>query len=52
MSKAHPAAGVEVDDPAVAFQKLEEFAKRVLKVPKKEVDAKLLKDKSRRAKRR
>jgi hypothetical protein len=52
MSTPHkPAAHFEVDDPAAAFSKLENFARRVLAVPKKTIDRKLSKGKAPRKKR-
>jgi len=33
---------VEVDDPAAAFHKLEDFTRKILAVPKKETDRQVL----------
>lgn len=44
----HPAAPFEVENPAAAFRKLEDFARKVLAVPKKRVDAKLAADKGKK----
>jgi hypothetical protein len=43
---------IEVADPAAAFHKLEEFTRRILAVPKKEIDASLAREKSAKRKRR
>jgi hypothetical protein len=40
------AAPFEVENPAAAFHKLEQFARKVLAVPKKKIDAKLASEKS------
>jgi len=47
MSKDGPAPHA-VEDPQAAFQKLENFTRRLLSVPKKEVDQKLAREKSAR----
>ena len=41
-----PTAHFEVTDPSAAFQKLEDFTRRVLTVPKKQIDKKLPKKSS------
>jgi hypothetical protein len=43
---------VEVEDGVVAFHKLEEFTRKILAVPKKEIDASLAKEKRAKSKRR
>jgi hypothetical protein len=43
--KDGPMPQVEVPDAAVAFRKLEDFTRRMLAVPKKEIDARLEKEK-------
>jgi hypothetical protein len=35
------AAPFEVDNPAAAFHKLEDFTRKIIAVPKKKIDAKL-----------
>ena len=47
-----PAAHFEVADPAAAFQKFEDFTRRVLAVPKKKIDAKLALARKKKAKKR
>jgi len=42
---------VEVDNPAAAFQKLQDFTRRILSIPKKEIDRKLAAEKSTKKKR-
>jgi hypothetical protein len=36
---------IRVDDPEAAFHKLEEFTRRIMAIPKKEIDAKLATEK-------
>jgi hypothetical protein len=43
---------VEASDPAAARQKLEDFTRRILAVPKKKIDAMLTKEKAKRYKNR
>jgi hypothetical protein len=47
-----PAAHFEVTDPAVAFQKFEDFTRRVLAVPKKKIERKLAAEKIAKKKKR
>jgi hypothetical protein len=53
-SKAGSVPDIRVDDPAAAFRKLEDFTRRILAVPKKEIDRKLAAEKTakQRARRR
>jgi len=44
--KDGPVPHVEVPDAAVAFRKLENFTRRILGVPKKEIDVRLAKEKA------
>ncbi len=44
--KDHPAAPFEVEDPAAAFHKLENFARKVLAVPRKSIDRKLAQERA------
>ncbi len=50
--KDRPAAHFEVDDPKAAFQKLQAFARRILAVPKREVDTRAAAVRVRSAKKR
>lgn len=43
---------VEVEDGVAAFHKLEDFTRKILAVPKKEIDARLAKEKLARKRRR
>jgi hypothetical protein len=43
---------IRVADGAAAFHKLEEFTRRILAVPKKEIDGKLAKEKNAKKQRR
>jgi hypothetical protein len=47
-----PAAHFEVADPAAAFQKFEDFTRRVLAVPKKKIDQKLARQRTAKRKRK
>jgi len=49
--KDGPIPHVEVPDAAAAFHKLENFTRRILAVPKKEIDAKLAKESQEKKKR-
>ena len=51
-TKHHSAADFSVEDPAAAFQKFEDFTRRVLAVPKKKIDAKLALARKKKAKKR
>jgi hypothetical protein len=46
--KDHPAAHFEVDDPAAAFRRFQDAARKVLSAPKKAADKKPTKPKSAR----
>jgi hypothetical protein len=43
---------IRVENPEAAFHKLEDFTRRILAVPKKEIDARIAKGKTGRAKRK
>jgi hypothetical protein len=43
---------IRVADGAVAFHKLEEFTRRIMAVPKKEIDASLARERNKKSKRR
>ena len=47
----HEIPHVEVADGAVAFHKLQDFTRRILAVPKKEIDSKIAKERSRKRRR-
>jgi hypothetical protein len=53
-TKARTVPHIEVENPAEAFHKLEDFTKKILAVPKKEIDRKLAEEKTekKKAKRR
>jgi hypothetical protein len=51
-SANRPAAHFEVEDANEAFQKLEDFTRRVLAVPKKVIDRKLAAEKTAKQRRR
>lgn len=50
MSKDHPADQPLVEDGAEAFRKFQDFTRRILAVPKKEIDRKLALEKSHKKK--
>jgi hypothetical protein len=55
MSNPHDAPAtphIEVEDPDAALRKTEDFARRVLAVPKKKIDAMMAKEKITRKRRR
>jgi hypothetical protein len=47
-AKSREIPDVQAVDPAAALHKLEGFTRRILSVPKKEIDAKLAREKSER----
>jgi len=49
--KPGPIPHVEVEDGIAAFHKLEDFTRRIMAVPKKEIDASLAKEKRSKARR-
>jgi hypothetical protein len=50
--KPHDIPDIRVEDPEAAYQKFEDFARRVMAVPKKEIDAKLARERTAREKRK
>jgi hypothetical protein len=50
MPKTKSAAHVEVADAAAALHNMENFTRKILAVPKKQIDAKLAKEKHKRKK--
>jgi hypothetical protein len=46
--KDGPAVNVEVDDPAAAFHRLEDFTRKLLAAPKKTIDRKLVAERARK----
>jgi len=50
--KDHPAAHFEVEDAAQAYQKFEDFTRRILAVPKTEIDRRMAQEKAAKKKRR
>jgi len=47
-----PTPQLEVSDATAAFRKLEDFTRRVLAVPKKEIDRKLAEEKAKKSRKR
>jgi hypothetical protein len=45
-TKKHDIPDVRVEDGAAAFHRLEDFTRRILAVPKKEIESKLTREKS------
>lgn len=50
--KDGPMPHIEVDDPEAAFHKFEDFARRVLAVPKEVIDKKLARERANRARKK
>jgi hypothetical protein len=42
---------IRVEDPEAAFHKMEDFTRRILAVPKKEIDARMAREKTAKKKR-
>jgi hypothetical protein len=50
--KPHEIPDIRVDDAEAAFHKLEDFTRRIMAVPKREIDARMARERERSAKQR
>jgi hypothetical protein len=46
--KSGPAAQIEVDDPAAAMQRFQDFTRKILAVPRKDIERKMATEKKKK----